>query len=129
MPKKPIKLSLSRRAINLVKRNPLKSATAVLAFFAVVPGGLAGATYIRSTSEPLLIAQRYWVREQLAPLLMVQNSQATAIDRFLLYQQQEALAKAKADPAVKISPTAQDRVRDLENQVRDTENRIKKATK
>jgi hypothetical protein len=73
-------------------------------------------------------ASKHYVLElvsgQLAPIRSAQNTQAKALDKFLLFQQQEALAKAKADPAAATSPTVQERIRELEQLVRDTERRI-----
>ena len=70
MAKKPVKASLIKRTVALVKRNPIKSATAILAFLAVVPGGIGGAAYSWSAIEPAWVAQRYWVRDNThGPLL------------------------------------------------------------
>jgi hypothetical protein len=63
--------------------------------------------------------------KRLAPIILVQNTQSRSIDRFLLYQQQEALRKAKADPAAVTSQALQEHIRDLEALVRDTEARVR----
>lgn len=67
------------------------------------------------------------MRGELVPIKQVQNTQARSLDKFLLFQQQEALAKAKADPAASTSPVVQERVRELEQLVHETESRIKSS--
>lgn len=116
--------SLFRRTIGSIKRNPVKAITAAVVIFGGIPSAVAGANYL----DPILPAFHYWVLQQLEPLLKVQNTQAVGLDRFLLYQQQNALANAKADSASKTSPIVQDRVKELESQSRDTQARICKAT-
>ena len=107
-----------------IKRNKLKYISLSVTIFLGLP--TAAASY-NNYIEPNVPAFRYWVRDQLQPLLLVQNTQARSIDRFLLYQQQEALVKAQTDPAAKSSPVVQERIRDLQQQVQDTEARISKT--
>ena len=116
--------SLFRRGLASVKRNPVKSITAAVILLGGLPSAVAGANYL----DPIIPAFHYWVLQQLEPLLKVQNTQAVGLDRFLLYQQQNALANAKADSASKTSPIVQERVKELESQSRDTQARICKAT-
>ena len=116
--------SLFQRAWGYIKRNPVRSITAAVVIFGGLPSAVAGANYL----DPIVPAFHYWVIQQLEPLLKVQNTQAVGLDRFLLYQQQNALAAAKADSASKTSPIVQDRVKELEAQSRDTQARICKAT-
>jgi hypothetical protein len=115
---------LFQRAVGAVKRNPFKSIAVAVTVLGALPTAVAGVEIF----DPIIPALHYYVREQLEPLLLVQNTQARSIDRFLLYQQSEALAKAKIDPAARTSPVVQERVKDLEQQVQDTETRIKKST-
>ncbi len=123
MAKRPRKSSIIQRSIATAKRNPYKAIALAVAIFGGLPTAVAGFELF----DPIIPALHYYVREQLQPILMVQNTQARSIDRFLLYQQSEALAKAKSDPAAKSSPVVKERVQDLEQQVQDTEARIKKS--
>ena len=113
-----------QRAIFSIKRNPVKAISVAVIIFGGIPSAVAGANYL----DPIIPAFHYWVMQQLEPLLKVQNTQAVGLDRFLLYQQQNALANAKADTASKTSPIVQERVKELEAQSRDTQARICKAT-
>jgi hypothetical protein len=110
--------------MGVVKRNPFKSIAVAVTVLGALPTAVAGVEIF----DPIIPALHYYVREQLEPLLLVQNTQARSIDRFLLYQQTEALSKAKADPAARASPVVQERIKDLEDQARETESRIKKST-
>lgn len=125
--KKSTTKSLFRRIIALVKRHPGKTITGVVLFFGGIPTAAAGYSMMVSFIDPMWPASHGWVREWGAPILQVQNTQALSIDRFLLYQQSEALAKAQADPAFKTSPIVQERIKDLNGQVQDTQRRIEKA--
>lgn len=78
-------------------------------------------------TKELLQAEVVALRGELTPLKIAQNTQAKSLDRFLLFQQQELLEKAKADPAASTSPTVQRRIRELEQQIQDTERRITKG--
>lgn len=93
-----------------------------------IPTAAAGYGMIINFMEPGFPAFHYWVRDQLTPLHLVQSSQAVAIDRFLLYQQTEALAKAEADPGVANSPIVKERIDNLKMQIDETKARIRKAT-
>ncbi len=126
--RRPRKLTLIERTVAMIKRNPVKTATALFLFFGAIPGGIAGASYVGAAAEPWWFASHDWVREWGAPILKVQNTQAVGIDRFLLFQQQNALANAKADPAAKTSPIVQEKIKNLESQSKDTQARICKAT-
>jgi ElaB/YqjD/DUF883 family membrane-anchored ribosome-binding protein len=124
--KKPVKKaseSLVNRAMGAVKRNPFKSIAVAVTVLGALPTAVAGVEIF----DPFTPALHYWVRDQLEPLLLVQNTQARSIDRFLLYQQTEALSKAKADPAARSSPVVQERIKDLQDQANETEERIKKS--
>lgn len=61
------------------------------------------------------------------PIKVAQAQQSVAIDRFLLYQLQDTLDKARRDPAAQTSPIVQQRVKDLERQIMDTQIRLSKA--
>ena len=124
MARRPRRMSLVQRSVATVKRNPYKFIAVAVAIFGGLPTAVAGFELF----DPIIPALHYYVREQLQPILLVQNTQARSIDRFLLYQQTEALAKAKIDPAARTSPVVQERVKDLEQQVQDTEARIKKSS-
>ena len=106
-----------------MKRHPISSITAAIIILGGLPGAMAGANYL----DPAIPALHYWVMQQLEPILKVQNTQAVGLDRFLLYQQQNALAAAKTDSASKTSPIVQERIKELEAQSRDTQARICKA--
>lgn len=114
--------------MRLVRRHPVSATTTVLAMLAAVPGGVAGLGYVRDTSEPGWVALHYWVREQLAPIIKIQETQAVGIDRFLLFQQEQALSKAREDPGARTSPIVKERVDTLERQIRNTRARICKST-
>ena len=76
---------------------------------------------------PIPVSKHYveeHLDKRLTPIILVQNTQTKSIDRFLLFQLQEALRRAKTDPAAATSPVIQEHIRDLESQVRDTETRI-----
>ena len=119
-----------------VKRNPIKANTAFLLWLAAI-----GGTYTQwdnitaafwATADHVLWATpsqaRQIARDLITPIVVVQNTQAVAIDRFILFQQQDALSKAKSDPAASLSPIVQDKVKELESQIKDTEARICKGT-
>ena len=89
-----------------------------------LPGSVAGWEYVKP-AVPIL---HFEMGDILAPVLRTQNTQALSIDRFLLYQQSEALAKAKADPAANSSAVVQERVKELEAIAKDTQLRICKST-
>ena len=116
----------------MVKRNKIKSiVTAVTMLFgllAVLPTGAAGAAWLGGIMEPMWYASHGWVREWGVPIIQVQNTLATAIDHTLLYQQQKDLEEVKKDPAAAQSPTVQNKIKELENEVQSTSARICKAT-
>ena len=120
--------TLMQRAIALVRRHPLKTIAACVVFLGGIPTAAGGYSMLMAWADPAIPALHYWVLGQLEPLIKVQNTQAVGLDRFLLYQQQNALASAKSDPASKTSPIVQERIKDLESQARDTQARICKAT-
>ena len=117
------------RLVALIKRHPWKIVMAVILFFGAIPAAAGGYNIMIGLVEPYWIASHEWSRELIKPIMVVQNTQAVGMDRFLLYSQQEALAKAKADPAARTSPIVQERIRDLEAQVQDTQDRIAKASR
>lgn len=89
------------RVVALIKLHPIKSATAILGLFAVIPGGITGVNYAWSLSEPVLIAQHYWVRdhtaEKLSPVLKTQAEHRNELDYLILKEQRKALSEAKED--------------------------------
>jgi len=96
------KLSSRRaRLWALIKRNPIKSATAVLALLAAVPGGIKGLDYINTTSDPWKIALHGWTRELLetntAPYIKVQTDHDYAINYLILKDQRQALKDAQEE--------------------------------
>lgn len=120
--------SLAQRLIALVRRHPLKTVAACVVFLGGIPTAAGGYSMLMAWAEPAIPALHYWVLGQLEPIIKIQNTQSIGFDRFLLYQQQNALAAAKNDSASKTSPIVQDRIRELESQARDTQARICKAT-
>lgn len=116
------------RIWTLIKRHPGKAVLTAVVFLGGIPTAAGGYSMLSLWAEPVLPALHYWVLGQLEPILKVQNTQAVGLDRFLLYQQQNALATAKIDPASKTSPIVQERIKELEAQARDTQARICKAT-
>lgn len=102
-----------------------KSITLTAGAIAAVAGAITAANSAWPIIDPAIPALHYWVNSQIAPILMVQNTQANAIDRYLLYQQMEALDKAKADSAAATSPIVKERIKDLESQIQDTEARVR----
>lgn len=123
----PAPVSHFARFWAMVKRHPGKVIITIIVVLGGVPTAAAGYGMIVSFMEPGIPAFHYWVRDQLTPIYLVQNTQATAIDRFLLYQQQRDLAVALADPAAKTSPIVQATIKNLQQQVKDTEERINRA--
>lgn len=74
---KPKPVSIYMRVWLSIKRNPIKSAMAVLGLLGAYPTGMAGAQLLRDQTEPSWVAQRYWVREvldeRIKPLVLVQS--------------------------------------------------------
>lgn len=123
MARKPIKLrTLWQRTPQTVK---------IIGYCGTVFGAIYAFSQAAPVAEPYLPAHHGWVRgvfsDELAPLKMAQTQQAVAIDRFLLYQLQESLNKARSDPAANTSPVVKERVKQLEEQIKDTETRVKNA--
>ena len=87
----------------LIKRNPIKSATAVFALLAAIPGGVAGAQYLNTVSDPWKIALHGWVRELNnslnSPIIKVQADHDYAINYLILKDQRQALKDAKDELA------------------------------
>lgn len=73
-------------------------------------------------------ASKVYVHEYVKPVQMTQAQQAVAIDRFLLFQLQDSLDKARHDPAAATSPVVQERIRELQEQIQQTSARIRKAS-
>lgn len=73
---KPKPVAIYMRVWLSIKRNPVKSATAVLGLLAAYPTGMAGARLLSDQIEPSWVAQRGWVREsieeKLKPFVVVQ---------------------------------------------------------
>jgi len=128
MAKKPTQATIADKVLGLIKRNPISAIAGLITILVGIPGAIASYNVV---IEPAIPSLRYWVRDHVAevvrPIVVTQNSQAVAIDRFLLYQQQDAIAKAKADPFVVQSHTAQERVKALEYDAKETQARICKA--
>ena len=120
--------SLAQRLIALVRRHPLKTVAACVVFLGGIPTAAGGYSMLMAWADPAIPVWRAYMREQLEPIIKIQNTQAVGIDRFILYQQQNALAAAKSDSASKTSPIVQERIRELESQAKDTQARICKAT-
>ena len=90
----------------------------------VTIGAIGGAIKTTAEAWPLV--------RPVTPVLHYQfqrviDKQAVAMDRFLLWQQQEALEKVRRDPAAATSPTVQETIRSLDQQVRATEERLRRA--
>ena len=120
-------------AYGLLWRTPMrKSITLLAATIAAVTGAITGVNAALPIIEPYRFPMWMTVVEhvehRLAPVMMVQNTQAIAIDRFLLYQTQKELDQTKKDPAAKTSPVVQERIKSLDQQAKDTAERIHKAT-
>lgn len=129
MGKKPKPLTIATRAHGALWSTPTrKSITSALGGLVLLGGAVKAAAEIWPYVEPIAPAHHAWVRDELAPIMMVQNTQAVSIDRFLLYQTQKELEATKADPGARTSPVVQDRIKSLEQQVKDTATRIHKAT-
>lgn len=124
-PAPPPPPSFVQATIDTIKRNPWKAATAAAVFLGAVPGAIAGYNAGFPILDPIIPAVHYWVRDQLLPISDQLNTQAKSIDQYLLFQQREALDKVKAEPAAKSSPTVQDKIKDLQQQINDTEQRLK----
>jgi len=113
--------------VGIIKRNPVKSATALAALVSIfigVPGIVASAHFLNEAFEPQTPATHSWVRAWGQPIILTQNAQAVAIDRFLLFQQQQALDKALKDPGAGSSPIVNRQIENLKDQINDTKNRI-----
>jgi len=103
--------------VDAVISHPIASITTVV----VVLGGLQAAsdgfTFVAKTAEQIAPATHEWVRVAMEPL-------SHSIDRFLLFQQQQALEKALKDPAIATSPNAKERVEQLQLNIEDTKQRV-----
>jgi len=102
----------------------LRKAVTALSLFA---GSVTATAAAWATLDLPVPASRIYVHEYVKPVQFTQAQQAVAIDRFLLYQLQESLDKAKRDPAANTSPVVQERIRELDIQVRETSERIRKS--
>jgi hypothetical protein len=89
----------------MIKRNPWKTALGIALFFGALQTAVGGLTLAATWVDPAMPALHYYVLGQLAPIMKVQSSQSLSIDRFLLYRQQEDLAKVQAEPEAKTSAT------------------------
>ncbi|MDE2103168.1 MAG: hypothetical protein KGL39_38335 [Patescibacteria group bacterium] len=121
-------LSLVAGAWSLIKRHPGKAITTIVVVLGGIPTAAAGYGMVMAFVDSAIPALHYWVDKRLAPVLLAQNTQAVAIDRFILYQQTEALAKAEADPGAAASPIVKERIKNLSEQIAETKARIRKAT-
>ena len=120
----PTNLSFTQRALANARRNPIKWWSSMFILVGAIPGAVAGWAYI----QPAVPVLHFEVGSIMAPVLKVQNTQALSIDRFLLYQQQQALTAAKTDPAYGSSSIVQERAKELESIAKDTRMRICKTT-
>jgi hypothetical protein len=116
----------------LVKRHKIKSiitaTTMLFGLLAVLPTGAAGAAWLGGVTESWWYVSRGYLHEWGAPIILTQNTLATAIDHNLLYQQQKDLEEVKKDPAAASSPTVRNKIKELESEVQSTSARICKAT-
>lgn len=70
-------------------------------------------------------ASTEYVDSVVDPIKTAQNQTAQSVDRLTLVILQQNLAAAKADPALPASPTIQQRVRDLEQQINEVVRRLR----
>lgn len=120
------------RLVAMAKRNPGKTASvaaALVSIFIGIPSVVATAHYLSDSFEPQMLANHQWVREWGKPIVLTQSSQSLAIDRFLLFQQQQALSNAMKDPGAGKSPIVEQQIKSLNEQVSQTSSRIKDAEK
>ena len=73
-------------------------------------------------------ASKAYVHERVEPLRMAQTATATAVDRLLKSQLETQLYAAQQDPAAKTSPTVQQRVQELQQQIDDVARRLNANT-
>lgn len=77
MPKKPKARSVVETMWATLRRNPIKTVTAILGLLAAYPTGMAGARLIGEQAEPGWFANRGWVRdiidEKIKPLTLAQS--------------------------------------------------------
>lgn len=108
-----------------------KFVTTVCGTLIVIAGAITGTNVAWPSVEPGVPTWRGWVREHvhvvMEPVVLAQNQQAVAIDRYLQYQQQESLERALKDPAAQSSPIVRERIEELKRQLQETTERIRKA--
>lgn len=120
-------LTFREKAIKMVRDNPIKAILIVLALFGGIPAATAGYRITTDALKPWKPAFETWVELRLKPIEVAQTQQGNSLDRFLLFQQQQALDKALGDPAIKTSPNAKQRVQELQLNIEDTKDRVCKA--
>lgn len=87
-----------------------------------VTGSIVGLAHAIPILEPYWYVAQYELR-------LVQSQTAAATDRQTLFQLQDNLERAKKDPAAAKSPTVQNRIRELEDQIKETQERLSRAAK
>lgn len=109
----------------LTKRWHEASLTSRILLVTSLIGGVTGSIIGIATAAPLI--EPYWYVSR-AELRQIVDKQAVATDRQSLFQLEEYLNRAKADPGAGNSPIVQQRIISLSNQVKQTKGRICKAT-
>ena len=100
-----------------------------MAMLAGIPGSMAGASYLRTTTEPVWIAQRYWVRDALRPILVAQERHDYAIEYLIQQQTLKALQDAKADMSRAPNQTTEHTIEQLEKSVRERQQKLDRMSK
>ena len=122
------KTSIWCRAYLLAKRNPVTTIGGMVGIFAGIPGAALGFSYAYEHVEPAFVAQHYWVRDQYAPYIKVQNDHDTYINFLKLRDDRQALKDAKEDFAKTSSPSAQKAVDFYEGQIKKRLETLDKTT-
>lgn len=105
-----------------------KVITSTFTAIAAICGAIVAVPPAYVILEPALPASHYFVRGQIAPLRLAMDKQSTAIDRQTLFQLNEYLARAQADPAASSSPVIQERIDEIKRHIEETTTRIQKDT-
>lgn len=71
------------------------------------------------------IASRGFVRETVKPIVLVQTTTTTAVDRLVLIQLKQSLYDAQKDPAAQTSPIIRDRIQEIQIEIERTEARVR----
>lgn len=127
----PQGLSVAAQAMEALWGSGLRRLVTIAGGVGVIATAIVSTTNAWPRVEPYTFATSGYVREHVRsstdPIRVVQSQQSVAIDRFILYQLQESLDKAKKDPAAATSQIVRDRIEQLEDQIKKTEERVRKA--